>query len=70
MTESDNSAALTRIRQLWDTRPNTPAGNEFDALVTLVQEFEAANYPIDTSNSIEAIKFRMEQAGFELSQSK
>lgn len=32
-------------------------------LATLVQSYEAKNYPIDLPDPIEAIKFRMEQAG-------
>ena len=32
-------------------------------LTTLVEAYEAAHYPIDPPNPIEAIKFRMEQGG-------
>ncbi|WP_299496458.1 DNA-binding protein [uncultured Shewanella sp.] len=64
-TESDNQAALARIEQLWDAQPNTLEGDELDVLVTLVQAFEEAHYPIDAPDPVEAIRFRMEQAGLE-----
>jgi HTH-type transcriptional regulator/antitoxin HigA len=64
-TESDNKVALARIEQLWDAQPNTTEGDELDVLVTLVQAFEEAHYSIDAPNPVEAILFRMEQAGLE-----
>jgi HTH-type transcriptional regulator/antitoxin HigA len=64
-TEIDNKVALARIEQLWDAQPNTTEGDELDVLVTLVQAFEEAHYPIDAPNPVEAILFRMEQAGLE-----
>ena len=64
-TESDNQAALDRIEQLWDAEPNTPEGDELDVLVTLVQAFEEKQYTIDAPDPVEAIRFRMEQAGLD-----
>jgi HTH-type transcriptional regulator/antitoxin HigA len=64
-TESDNQAALDRIEQLWDAEPNTPDGDELEVLVTLVQAFEEKHYPIDAPDPVEAIRFRMEQAGLD-----
>lgn len=64
-TAEDNRAALARIEQLWDAEPNTPEGDELEVLATLVEAFEEANYPIDTPDPIEAIRFRMEQQGLE-----
>jgi HTH-type transcriptional regulator/antitoxin HigA len=64
-TEADNQAALARIEQLWDAQPNTPEGDELDVLVTLVQAFEDVHYPIEAPNPVDAIRFRMEQAGLE-----
>ena len=64
-TESDNKAALERIEQLWDAQPNTREGDELDVLLTLVQAFEGIHYPISAPDPVEAIRFRMEQAGLE-----
>lgn len=62
-TESDNQATLVRIEQLWEAQPDTPEGDELEILVTLVQAFEDVNYPINAPNPVEAIRFRMDQAG-------
>ena len=41
----------------------TPAGDKLDILVTLIEAYEAKHFPIESPDPIEAIKFRMEQAG-------
>jgi len=38
--EEDHQAALTRITELWEAKPNTPDGDELDKLADLVVEFE------------------------------
>lgn len=44
--------------------PDSEEGAHFEALITLIQAYEAKHYPINTpSDPIEAIKFRMEQSG-------
>lgn len=60
-TDSDHKAALARIEELWDAQPNTPEGDEMEVLITLVEKFEEAHFPIETPDPIEAIRFRMEQ---------
>lgn len=62
-TAEDHQAALARIEQLWDAKPDTPEGDELAVLATLVEAFEEAHYPIEAPDPIEAIKFRMEQEG-------
>jgi HTH-type transcriptional regulator/antitoxin HigA len=62
-TEQDYQAILKEIQKLWDSEPNTPAGDRFEILVTLVESYESKHYPIDPPDPIEAIKFRMEQQG-------
>lgn len=64
-TEDDYEAALalaSRYTEL-DPAPDTAEGAFFDALVTLIEAWEAKHYPIPPADPIEAIKFRMEQAG-------
>jgi HTH-type transcriptional regulator/antitoxin HigA len=39
------------------------AGDRFDVLITLIEAYETKHFPIDLPDPIEAIKFRMEQAG-------
>ncbi|MCL2021143.1 MAG: transcriptional regulator [Betaproteobacteria bacterium] len=64
-TEADYQAALCEISALFDEQPEpgTPEGDRFEILMTLVESFEARHYPIALPDPIEAIKFRMEQAG-------
>ena len=62
-TEADHAAALARIDEIFQARPGTVEGDELELLVHLVEEYEGANHPIDWPDAIEAIKFRMDQAG-------
>lgn len=39
-TEKEHQAALIRITELWEAKPNTPEGDELDKLADLVVEFE------------------------------
>jgi len=43
-TEADHRAALARIDELWEAEPNSPEGDELEALVTLVDAYEEANF--------------------------
>ena len=62
-TKADYSNALARIAELMDAAPGSEAGAELDVLATLIDAYEARNFPIDPPDPIEAIKFRMEQKG-------
>ncbi|WP_448214128.1 hypothetical protein [Colwellia sp. MEBiC06753] len=39
-TNQDYKNALKRVDELWASKPNTPEGNELDALVTIIEEYE------------------------------
>ena len=45
-TSSDHKAALKRINEIFHARPGTAEGDELELLLHLVEEFEAAQYPI------------------------
>lgn len=60
-TDADHEAALGEIERLWGAKLGTPDGDRLDVLATLIDVYEADHYPIDPSDPIEAIKFRMEQ---------
>jgi len=66
--EADLLAALAEVDQLAEGDPalGTPAGDKLDILVTLIEAYEAKNFPIDLPDPIEAIKFRMDQAGLHI----
>ncbi|MEM9685630.1 MAG: hypothetical protein AAF934_01740 [Bacteroidota bacterium] len=60
-TEQDYNIAISRIEELWGAKKDTPEGDEFDILATLVESYEMRHYPIAPPDPIDAIKFRMEQ---------
>jgi len=59
----DHRAALKDIESLMGARRNTPDGERLDVLVTLVEAFERQKFPLDLTDPIEAIRFRMDQNG-------
>jgi HTH-type transcriptional regulator/antitoxin HigA len=61
--DRDYEAALEQIEKLMDAAPDTPEGDELELLTTLVELYEEKHFPIDLPDPIEAIRFRMEQAG-------
>lgn len=66
-TEDDHTAALWRIEQLWGAKEGTSEGNELDVLITLTDAYERTHHAIDSPDPIDAIKFRLEQEGKDVS---
>ncbi|WP_413458003.1 helix-turn-helix domain-containing protein [Herbaspirillum huttiense] len=62
-TNADYRATLAEIDGLMSAKLNTPEGDRLDVLVTLVEAYESKHFPVDLPDPVEAIKFRMEQAG-------
>ena len=62
-SEADYDAVLAEIEHLWGARAGTPEGDRLDIWATLVDAYENEHYPLDPPDTIEAIKFRMEQQG-------
>ena len=61
--EASHQAALAEIERLMSAKPDTVDGDRLDVLVTLVDAYEAKHHPIEPPDPIDAIKFRMDQAG-------
>ena len=61
--EADHEAALLEVERLWGAKSGTPKGDRLDVLATLIDVYEAAQFPFDRPDPIDAIKFRMEQMG-------
>jgi len=63
-TKKDYKAALREVSAYFDDEPapGTPDGDRFEILLTLVEAYESRHFPIDLPDTVEAIKFRMEQA--------
>lgn len=64
-TEADYQAALQLVAPYFENEPevDSDAGAHFEAMLTLIEAYEAKHYPIDPPDPLEAIKFRMEQQG-------
>src|SRR5437870_11654871 len=62
-TKRDYELALRELERLWGAKSGTPEGDRLDVLATLIDAYEAAHFPMDPPDPIEAIKFRMEQQG-------
>ena len=45
--EAEYDAALAAIDRLMGAAPDTPEGDEFEVLVTLVEAYEAKHWPIE-----------------------
>jgi HTH-type transcriptional regulator/antitoxin HigA len=60
---ADYEASLAEVERLWGSKNGTPEGDRLDVSATLIDLYEAANYPMDPSDPIDAILFRMEQQG-------
>jgi HTH-type transcriptional regulator/antitoxin HigA len=61
--DRDHARALEQIEQLWGAEALSPEADLLEVLVTLVDAYEARYHAIALPDPIEAIKFRMEQAG-------
>jgi HTH-type transcriptional regulator/antitoxin HigA len=52
----DHRRALAKIEGLMNAKRNTPQGDRLDALVTLVEAWEAKRYPLDLAGAVAAHK--------------
>ncbi|MGE3718155.1 MAG: ImmA/IrrE family metallo-endopeptidase [Bauldia sp.] len=64
-TEADHRAALARIDELMDAEAGTPEADELSVLADLVEIYETKRFPVERPTPLDAIQFRMEQAGLE-----
>jgi len=64
-TEADYKAALEAVAPYFDLEPEPGSleGDRFELLLMVIEAYEAKHHAIDTPDPVEAIKFRMEQAG-------
>ncbi len=64
-SEDDYKSALREVSACFDKQPapGSADGDRFEILLTLVEAYESKHYPIDLPDPVEAIKFRMDQAG-------
>ena len=61
--DDDLRAAFARLELVFQAPEGSPAADEMEVLVALVEAYENKRYPIGPADPVEAIKFRMEQQG-------
>ena len=59
----NHESALREIERLWGSAEGTRNGDSLDVWLALVEAYERANHAVSPPDPIEAIRFRMEQAG-------
>ena len=62
-TATDYRRTLKEIESLMTAKAKSPEGDRLDVLVTLVEAYERAHFPMELPDPIEAIKFVMDQRG-------
>jgi HTH-type transcriptional regulator / antitoxin HigA len=64
-SQADYEAALALVEPYFDDEPaaDSDAGAHFEALVAVIEAYEARHFPIAPPDPIEAIQFHMEQQG-------
>jgi len=63
-TKKDYNQALQRLEAIFDAKKGSEQGDELEILSILIEKYEDANFPVELPDPIEAIKFRMEQMGY------
>ena len=63
-TEKDYNQALERLETIFDAQFGSAEGDELEVLGILINQYENEHFPIGLPDPIEAIKFRMEQMGY------
>ena len=60
----DYQQSLDRLEIIFDAKKGTSEGDELEVLGILIEKYEGAQFPIAFPDPVEAIKFRMEQMGY------
>ncbi len=63
-TKKNYNEALGRLESIFDAKKGSSEGDELEVLSILVEKYEDEYFPIGLPDPIEAIKFRMEQLGY------
>jgi len=63
-TKKDYQTAIRRMERIFDAKPGTAEGDELEVLSLLILKYEDEHWSIDLPDPIAAIKFRMDQLGY------
>jgi len=62
-TEEDYKEALEILASVWGAKESTEDFDKLDIMATLINAYEAKEFPINEPDPIQAILFRMDQQG-------
>lgn len=62
-TDTDHRAALNEIERLWGAEPDSDEEAMLDALVTLVDAYEARRWPMAISTPLEILQYAVTEMG-------
>jgi HTH-type transcriptional regulator/antitoxin HigA len=65
-SEADYDAALSEVERYFENepKPGTAEADRFDLLALVIEDYERKHWPIEPPDTIEAIRYCMEMAGF------
>jgi len=63
-TKKNYQQALARLELIFDAKKNSKEADELEILSILIEKYEDEHFSIGFPDPIEAIKFRMEQLGY------
>ena len=65
-SEADYDVALNEIERYFENepRPGTPEADRFDLLALIIEDYERRRWPIESPETIDAIRYRMETGGY------
>lgn len=63
-TENDYNQALVRLEFIFDAKKGSSEGDELEVLGILIDQYENEHFSVGMPDPIEAIKFRMDQMGY------
>ncbi len=63
-TKKDYQQALERLEVIFDSKKGSAKGDELEILSMLIDNYENEHFPVGFPDPVEAIKFRMEQLGY------
>jgi HTH-type transcriptional regulator / antitoxin HigA len=63
-SDDDYQSAMRKVENLLDSQPGTLAGDYLDVLVTLIEAYEAAHFPIpEPDDPVQVLEYYMESRG-------
>ena len=63
-TKKDYQQALSRLEIIFDSKKGSANADELEILSMLIDNYENEHFPVGFPDPVEAIKFRMEQLGY------